>query len=110
MKKEGLLRQTRKATWGWYAGERDSLRVPSHQNCEVDGKRIVATFHTHPNTGKDYLQEPSETDKRAVQDDPDLKGSDYIGEFVITYEIIFLITPAGRVREVGETPELFARQ
>jgi len=57
-----------------------------------------------------YLQEPSETDKRAVRDDPDLKGSDYVGEFVISYEMIFLITPAGRVREVAETRELFAGQ
>lgn len=94
----------------WPEGERDSIRVPPHPNCEIGGSRIVATFHTHPNTGDDYLQEPSETDKRAVRDDPDLKGSDYVGEFVISYEIIFLITSSGRVREVAETRELFAKQ
>jgi hypothetical protein len=94
----------------WPEGKQDSILVPSHPNCKIGDSRIVATFHTHPNTGDDYLQEPGETDKRAVRDDPDLKGADYVGEFVISYEIIFLITPAGRVREVAETRELFARQ
>lgn len=94
----------------WPEGERDSIRVPPHSKCEIGGRRIVASFHTHPNTGDDYIQEPCEADKRAVRDDPDLKGADYVGEFVISYEMIFLITPAGRVREVAETGELFARQ
>jgi hypothetical protein len=44
----------------WPAGERDSMRVPPHPNCQTGDSRIVATFHTHPNTGDDYLQEPSE--------------------------------------------------
>lgn len=93
----------------WPVGERDSMRVPRHQNCKIEDKGIVATFHTHPNTGDDYLQEPSETDKRAVRDDPDLKGSDYVGEFVLSCEIIFLITPSGLVREVAEIRELFEK-
>jgi proteasome lid subunit RPN8/RPN11 len=67
---------------------------------------IVATFHTHPNTGSDYLQEPSETDRRAVQDDPDLKGEFYVGEFVIAQETIYLIAPSGQVSEVGDTKAL----
>jgi len=62
---------------------------------------IVASFHTHPNTGPDVLQEPNETDKRAVRDDPDLKGIEYIGEFVLSDETINLVTPSGRVREIG---------
>jgi len=86
------------------------MLVPRHQNCKIEDRWIVATFHTHPNTGGDYLQEPSETDKRAVRDDPDLKSADYVGEFVISYEMIFLITQAGRVREVAETRELFGKQ
>jgi len=94
----------------WPVGERDSMRVPLHQNCKFGDRWIVATFHTHPNTGDDYLHEPSETDKRAVRDDPDLKGSDYVGEFVISCEMIFLITQAGRVSEVAETRELFGKQ
>jgi len=70
---------------------------------------IVASFHTHPNTGTDFLQEPSETDKRAVRDDPDLKGAAYVGEFVIARETIYLITPDGQVREVADPHALFAQ-
>jgi hypothetical protein len=66
------------------------------------------SFHTHPNTGAEFLQEPSETDKRAVRDDPDLKDAAYIGELVISQETTYLITPAGQVREVGDTQALFA--
>jgi hypothetical protein len=62
---------------------------------------IVASFHTYPNTGPDVLQEPGETDKRAVRDDPDLKGLECTGEFVLSEETIYLITPAGHVREIG---------
>ncbi len=90
----------------WPKGEQDEIQMPPHPDCQVDGCEIVATFHTHPNTGSDYLQEPSETDLRAVRDDPDLKGSEYVGELVISAEIIYHITPAGRVREVGATGEI----
>jgi hypothetical protein len=71
--------------------------------------RIVASFHTHPNTGADFLQEPSETDKRAVRDDPDLKSAAYVGEFVIAQETIYRITPDGQVRKVADPHVLFAQ-
>ena len=58
----------------WQKGLQDTIQVPPHGNCIFDGLEIVASFHTHPNTGNDYLQEPGEADKRAVRDDPDLKG------------------------------------
>jgi len=87
----------------WSHGEQDTILVPPHEGCQIAGKEIIATFHTHPNTGDDYLQEPSETDKRAVRDDPDLKGASYVGEFVISQETIFLIKPTGQVRELAET-------
>jgi hypothetical protein len=91
----------------WPKGEQNSILLPPHPNCRIENKVIVASFHTHPNTGEDYLQEPSETDKRAVRDDPDLKGAEYVGEFVISREIVFLITPNGQVREVADTEDLF---
>ena len=90
----------------WPKGEQDVIQMPPHPDCQMDGRAIMATFHTHPNTGGDYLQEPGETDQRAVRDDPDLQGSEYAGELVISAEIIFHITPAGRVREVGATEEI----
>jgi len=92
----------------WPMGEGNGIKVPSHLGCTVGGRPIVATFHTHPNTGLDYLQEPSETDRRGVRDDADLKGSLYIGEFVIADEIIYLVTPSGAVRELDRRADLLA--
>lgn len=91
----------------WPKGSKDSIQVPLHPNCMFDGLEIVASFHTHPNTGSDYLQEPSETDKRAVRDDPDLKDAEYVGEFVVSQTIIYLISPAGQVREMDDTQAVF---
>jgi hypothetical protein len=66
----------------WPKGSQNSILLPPHPDCKVGDQDIAATFHTHPNTGSDYLQEPSETNKRAVRDDPDLKGMFY--KFVIS--------------------------
>ncbi len=86
----------------WPAGEGSRIKVPPHPGCAVDGRPVVATFHTHPNIGPDFLQEPSETDRRGVRDDADLKGPLYVGEFVIADEMIYLITPGGAVREMDQ--------
>jgi hypothetical protein len=90
----------------WPMGEGYRITVPSHAGCVVDGLAVVATFHTHPNTGSDFLQEPSETDRRGVRDDANLKGPNYIGEFVIANEMIYLVTPSGAVREIDRRVEL----
>lgn len=91
----------------WPRGESDSIDLPPHAGCRVGDGEIVATFHTHPNTGPDYLQEPSETDRRAVRDDPDLKGTFYEGEFVTSNERVYRIAPDGRVSILAETARLF---
>jgi hypothetical protein len=85
----------------WLRGEQNSIILPEHSDCRFGEDDVVATFHTHPNTGANYLQEPSETDKRAVRDDPDLKGEFYVGEFVISQEMIYLILPNGHVNQIG---------
>jgi hypothetical protein len=90
----------------WGKGEQDTIIVPPHSNCKIGAEDIVATFHTHPNTASEYLQEPSETDKRAVRDDPDLKGRFYEGEFVIAQEMIYLIAPNGHVSELGHLRDI----
>lgn len=90
----------------WPQGVQNSIVLPPHPNCKFDELDIVATFHTHPNTGSDFLQEPSETDKRAVRDDPDLKGEFYEGEFVVSQDEIYLISPNGQVSEVADTWEI----
>ena len=94
----------------WPQGIQNSIILPPHPNCKIDTSDIVATFHTHPNTGSEYLQEPSETDKRAVGDDSDLKGEFYEGEFVISQEKVYLIAPNGQVSEIGDTTEIFAER
>jgi hypothetical protein len=94
----------------WPLGEQDTILIPSHPDCQIDGKEIVATFHTRPNIGSDYLQEPSETDKRSVRNDADLKSKNYVGEFVISQETIYLITLNGQVRELAETGTVFAEE
>jgi hypothetical protein len=91
----------------WSKGSQDSIVVLPHPDCRINEEDIVASFHTHPNTGGDFVQEPGETDKRAVRDDPDLKGTLYIGELVISQATVYLITPQGQVREVGETQVIF---
>ena len=98
----GILRVIR-----WRKGAHNEIALPPHENCLVDGKAIVASFHTHPNTGADFQQEPSLTDVRAVRDDPDLKGEVYLGEFVVSQENVYLIEPSGQVAVVGKTAELF---
>ena len=94
----------------WPKGEGNRIKVPAHAECAVDGRPIVATFHTHPNPGPEFLQEPSETDRRGVRDDADLKGPLYIGEFVIADEMIYLVTPSGAVRELDRRADLLGRK
>jgi hypothetical protein len=67
---------------------------------------IVATFHSHPNPGLEFLQEPSLTDIRAVRDDPHLKHAEYEGEYVIGAEAVHVILKNGEVELVGKTKEV----
>jgi hypothetical protein len=90
----------------WPRGSENSIVVPGHPGGRIKEGRIVATFHTHPNTGPDYLQEPSVTDRRAVMGDPDLQGSGYLGEFVISAEKVYLVRPTGDVEEVMPTEDI----
>jgi hypothetical protein len=97
----GVLRVER-----WPRGDDDSIVIPPHRDCRVGECDIVATFHTHPNLGADFLQEPSLTDRRAVRDDPDLKGSAYVGEFVIANDSLYLVSPNGDVNILGQTSDI----
>jgi hypothetical protein len=90
----------------WRRGQQNSIILPSHPGCKIGGSDIILTFHTHPNPGPNYIQEPSQTDIRAVRDDADLKGAFYLGEIVISKETLYLIDPTGQVVVVG-SPDLF---
>lgn len=93
----------------WEKGLQNEIVLPPHRNCFVGGKDIIASFHTHPNTGASFQQEPSLTDIRAIRDDFDLKGEFYLGEFVISEENIYLIEPSGEFRAIGRTKDIFER-
>jgi hypothetical protein len=90
----------------WPTGSEAEISPPPHPGGRRNGEVIVATFHTHPNAGRDYYQIPSPPDCRAVRDDTDLKTLDYVGEFVITTALIYLILPTGLYDTVGRTTAL----
>ncbi len=93
----------------WEKGLQNEIVLPPHKNCFVDGKDIIVSFHTHPNTGRDFQQEPSLTDIRAVGDDFDLKGEFYLGELVISEQNIYLIEPIGDYHVISETRVILER-
>jgi len=90
----------------WPSGAQRTIVVPPHRGCRIGAEEIIASFHTHPNSGTAFLQEPSQTDKRAVRDDLDLKGASYEGEWVISQETLYLIDPYGSVGVLGRTRDL----
>lgn len=55
---------------GWPRGLQNEIVVPAHRSGRSGNLPILATFHTHPNSGPEFQQEPSLTDIRAVRDDP----------------------------------------
>ncbi len=91
----------------WNKGIQNEIVLPPHRDCFVNEKEIIASFHTHPNIGRDFQQKPSLTDIRAVRDDPDLKCENYVGEFVISKDVIYLINPLCEVVEIGKTKSIF---
>lgn len=42
-----------------------------------------------------------------MRDDFDLKSDDYLGEFVVSQDNIYLIEPSGLVGIIGKTAEMF---
>jgi hypothetical protein len=90
----------------WPGGAKKQIYVPPHPGGMRGNLRIVATFHTHPNSGPNYQQEPSLTDIRGVQYDPDLSHAEYEGEYVISLALVYLIHRDGRVETVGDSKGL----
>jgi hypothetical protein len=90
----------------WPRGMQDEIELPPHPGGRRGSAVIVATFHTHPNTGPNYLQEPGPTDIRGVTDDPDLRHAEYEGEYVISQDTLYRIWPDGSVESLGDTASL----
>ena len=82
---------------------RDSLSYPLCPNGLYQGHEIVGSFHTHPNTGKEWRQEPSPQDIRLSKAYPETMGPHQI---VISRETIYHIDKDGLVSVVGRTAEV----
>jgi hypothetical protein len=91
----------------WPAGTTGEIVVPPHPECRFDGYEIIASFHTHPNTGREYRQEPSAMDRWTVRDDVNLKGPDYLGELVISEHSVYLVDCQGVVSIVATHVDFF---
>ena len=81
----------------------DLLAYPICADGTYRGKQIVASFHTHPNTGPEWRQQPSLQDIRLSQDYPETVGPH---QFVIAMETIYHIDNDGVVSEIGPTSQL----
>src|SRR5262245_21197948 len=68
----------------WGKGTQDRIQVPPHPGCRPNGMEIIASFHTHPNTGSSYHQEPRFEDRWNVRFDMELKEPYYEGELVLS--------------------------
>lgn len=86
------------------------MAVPPHPKYRISGRRTIATFHTHPNMGDVYRQEPGQVDIRAVKGDFDLKDGDYMGEFVVSQDWVYLIEQSGQVAPVGSTKDILGER
>lgn len=85
----------------WPRGTTNEIIVPPHSDCRFDGQAIIASFHTHLNTGRGFRQEPSQMDRWTIRDDANLKGLDYLGEFIISQDALYLVDQQGHVTMVG---------
>jgi hypothetical protein len=91
------------STQAWPAGETDRLIPPSHPDGGVGDKEIVGSYHTHPNIGSDYRQEPSQADINWVVNNPKNAGNKH---FVISEKKIYKIDIQGNVTVVGKTKKV----
>ncbi len=82
------------------SSERDSLGYPLCSDGKYQGQEIVGSFHTHPNTGQEWRQEPSPQDIRLSKDFPETMGPH---QFVISRDTIYHIDNNGIVIAIGRT-------
>ena len=85
------------------SSERDSMSYPLCPDGQYQGQAIVGSFHTHPNTGKEWRQEPSPQDIRLAKDYPETMGPH---QFVISRDTIYHIDNNGVVTAVGRTADV----
>jgi proteasome lid subunit RPN8/RPN11 len=87
----------------WPKGKGASIQPVVSADGKHNGKDIVGSFHTHPNVGKGWKQEPSDADVNFVKNYPKTAGNDH---FVVSKEKIYHIDNKGGVSEAGKTTEV----
>lgn len=92
----------------WGSGKKSEIFAPPHPNGKRNNETIVATFHTHPNTGTNFMQEPNTEDCTIVTDDEDLRTVHYVGEFVISNISLYFIFPDGEFVTLGDRESLLS--
>ena len=85
------------------AGEEDALEFPVCRDGVYNGEKIAGTFHTHPNIGTGWRQEPSQADIEFSVNFPETSGPH---QFVVSKANIYHIANDGVVSTVGATTDL----
>lgn len=85
------------------ATEADSLTFPICFDGTYQNQRIVGSFHTHPNIGPEWQQEPSEQDVLVSIEYPETMGPHH---FVVARDTVYHIDNQGCVSEVGATSQI----
>ena len=85
------------------ASAHDSLRFPLCANGLFEDNLIVGSFHTHPNTGSEWRQEPSPQDILLSKEYPETMGPH---QFIVSREIFYHVNNDGLVTEIGRTAEV----
>jgi len=79
-------------------GDEDSLSFDIHPSGTIGDQEIVGSFHTHPNTGTTYDDEPSQEDMDASTNHPETMGPH---QFVLSPNDVYHIDNSGNVSTEG---------
>ncbi|MDA0806445.1 MAG: Mov34/MPN/PAD-1 family protein [Planctomycetota bacterium] len=84
-------------------GQADSFQIPLCPDGQFHGEPIIGSFHTHPNIGPEWQEEPSRQDIRLVTEYPETVGAIH---FVIGPAKTYAITNDGTVSVLGRTDDV----
>jgi proteasome lid subunit RPN8/RPN11 len=84
-------------------GQADSFQIPLCPDGRFHGEEIIGSFHTHPNIGPEWQEEPSRQDIRLVTEYPETVGAIH---FVIGMARTYSIANDGTVNVLGTTDEV----
>jgi len=87
----------------WPTGQSSSMSPPISTDGKYNGKDIVGSFHTHPNVGQGWKQEPSTTDTSFVTNYPKTAGDNH---YVISKDKVYRIDSGASVSDAGKTGDI----